>query len=234
MILIRSAAIFTHMSTIGFIGLGTMGRHMARNLLKGGQRLVFYARRPEVASEFEQAGATRALTPAEVARRSDIVITIVSADPQVREVVLGPDGILASAQAGKVLLEMSTIAPSTAREVGAELAKRGMQMLDAPVSGGPAGAEAGTLTIMVGGEASLFEACRPVLACMGKRFFHLGPLGAGQTVKVVNQMLGGGIMALVGEAFALAKAAGADLAARPMGRSGRPSRRRGASRGGSG
>lgn len=202
---------FRAMSKIGFIGLGTMGRHMARNLLRAGHELCFYCRRDDVAEEFVALGGSRAATPALVARASEFVITIVTADAAVREVVLGTNGILEAATPGKRLLEMSTIAPATAREIAVQLAQRGMGMLDAPVSGGPGGAEAASLTIMAGGSEADFAAARPVLACLGKNIFHVGPVGAGQTVKLINQLLGGGIMALIGEAFALARAAGIDL-----------------------
>lgn len=199
------------MSTVGFIGLGTMGRPMARNLLRAGHRLVFYARRPEVAQEFTSAGAVRADTPAAVAKAADLVITIVTADAQVTEVALGPGGVVEGAAPGKLLVDMSTIGPETTRRVGEQLSQAGMSMLDAPVSGGPAGAEKATLAIMVGGQAADFERARPVLEAMGKHMFHVGPLGAGQTIKLVNQLIGAGIMALIGEGLVLAKAAGADL-----------------------
>ncbi|MBI3463770.1 MAG: NAD(P)-dependent oxidoreductase [Planctomycetes bacterium] len=199
------------MSTVGFIGLGTMGRHMARNIMRAGHRLVFYARRAEVVTEFEQAGATRAATPAAVTEASEFVVTIVTADAQVSEVALGAGGIIEAAAAGKTLIEMSTIGPWTARQIGARLSERGMDMIDAPVSGGPWGAEAGTLAIMAGGESDVFERSRGVLSAMGKNIFHVGPLGAGQTVKLINQMIAGGTMALIAEGFVLAKAAGADL-----------------------
>lgn len=202
---------FGAMSKIGFIGLGTMGRHMARNVLRAGHKLHFYCRRDEAAVECAALGGVRQPTPAAVAQSSEFVITIVTADEAVRQVVLGEGGIHQAAAAGKWLLEMSTISPATAREVAAVLARRGMGMLDAPVSGGPAGAEAATLTIMAGGSQTDFEAARPVLACLGKNLFHVGPVGAGQTVKLINQLLGGGIMALIGEAFALARASGVDL-----------------------
>ncbi len=199
------------MSKIGFIGLGTMGRHMARNLLRAGHELYFFSRRADVADEFVALGGLRAATPAMVARASEFVITMVTADAAVREIVLGTGGIFEAAAPGKRLLEMSTIAPATARDIAAVLAQRGMGMLDAPVSGGPAGAEAASLTIMAGGSEPDFAAARAVLACLGKNIFHVGPVGAGQTVKLINQLLGGGIMALIGEAFALARAARIDL-----------------------
>jgi 3-hydroxyisobutyrate dehydrogenase-like beta-hydroxyacid dehydrogenase len=199
------------MSKVGFIGLGTMGRHMARNLIKAGHELVFLARREEVADEFRALGGTQKATPAEVTRAAEFVITIVTADAEVTEVALGPGGILEGAAAGKTYLEMSTIGPWTVREIGRRIQAAGMAMLDAPVSGGPWGAESATLTIMCGGEEADFQRSRPVLEALGQRLFHLGPLGAGQTVKIVNQMMAGGIMALIAEAFVLAKAAGADL-----------------------
>ena len=201
------------MSTIGFIGLGTMGRPMARNLMRAGHRLVVYARRPAVAAEFVAAGARQAASPAEAARDADFIISIVTADAQVTEVALGPGGVIEGAAPGKTFIDMSTIAPDTIRYVGAQDEGGGAcAVLDAPVSGGPAGAEAATLAIMAGGEQADFERCRDVFAAMGKHVFHVGPLGAGQTIKLVNQMIGGGIMALIGEGFVLAKAAGADLA----------------------
>jgi 3-hydroxyisobutyrate dehydrogenase-like beta-hydroxyacid dehydrogenase len=182
-------------------------------VLKAGHELVFYARRPEVAAEFTKAGGMQAATPAEVTRQADFVITIVTADAEVSEVGLGRDGIVAAAAPGKTLIEMSTIGPWTIRRIGAELAGRGMETLDAPVSGGPWGAEAGTLSIMAGGERSTFERARPVLEAMGdkQKIFHVGPLGSGQVVKLINQMLGGAFMTLVGEALVLGKAAGVDL-----------------------
>jgi 2-hydroxy-3-oxopropionate reductase len=199
------------MATVGLIGLGTMGRPMARNLLKAGHRLHVFARRPEAAAEAIAAGAVAEASPADVARAVDFVVTIVTADAQVEEVILGEGGVLQAAAAGKTLIEMSTIGPWTARKIAASLAQRGMAMLDAPVSGGPWGAESATLTIMAGGDPATFEKSRPVLSALGQRIFHLGPLGAGQTVKLVNQMVAGAIMVATAEGYLLAKAAGADL-----------------------
>jgi 3-hydroxyisobutyrate dehydrogenase-like beta-hydroxyacid dehydrogenase len=199
------------MTHVGFIGLGTMGRHMAKNLLKAGFPLTFFARRDEVAREFIDAGARRAASPADVARAAEITITIVTADAQVREVVGGPGGLVEGISAGKLVVDMSTIGPSTVRDVGALLAAKGARLLDAPVSGGPWGAEAGSLAIMVGGEAADYERATPLFRAMGKHLFHCGALGAGQIVKLVNQMIGGGIMTLVAEGMVLAKKAGANM-----------------------
>src|SRR5690242_2092037 len=152
------------MSTIGFIGLGTMGRPMARNLLRAGHRLVVYARRPEAAAEFVAAGARKVDSPARVAAEAEFIITIVTADAQVTEVALGPSGVIEGAAPGKILIDMSTIAPDTIRRIGARLSQAGLAVLDAPVSGGPAGAQAATLAIMAGGERADFDRCRDVFA----------------------------------------------------------------------
>lgn len=200
------------MSSVGFVGLGTMGAPMAHNLLKAGHELVFFTRRDTVAAEFTSAGARRVASPAEVARQAEFIITIVTADAEVREVALGTSGVIAGAAPRKMLIDMSTIGPDTAREVSSHLREAGMCMLDAPVSGGPWGAKAGTLTIMVGGERADFERAMSVLQAMGEKIFHIGPSGAGQTAKLVNQMIAGSMMTLIGEGFALARAAGIDLA----------------------
>lgn len=199
------------MSIVGFVGLGTMGRPMAKNLIKAGHQLVFYARRPEVVTEFTALGAKQAATAAEVTKAAEFVVTIVTADPQLAEIALGAEGILAGAAKGKMLIDMSTVSAQTEQQIAGRLAERGMAMLDAPVSGGPWGAEAGTLTIMVGGTAQDYSRAQPVLDAMGKKIFHLGAIGAGQTVKLINQMVGGGIMTLIAEGFVLGKAAGVNL-----------------------
>jgi 2-hydroxy-3-oxopropionate reductase len=197
--------------TIGFVGLGTMGRPMARNLIKAGFPLVFFARRAEVADEFAALGARRAGTIRELTEAAAIVITIVTADAQLKEVVWGSQGMSGAAASGKLLIDMSTVSPATARQVAEQLAPRGMAFVDAPVSGGPWGAQSATLAIMAGGSADDFGRCRGVFEALGKHIFHVGPVGAGQTVKLVNQMVAGGIMTLLGEAFVVAKAAGVDL-----------------------
>ena len=199
------------MARIGFIGLGTMGAPMAHNLLAAGHELYFFARRAEVINEFREAGATACSTCAEVAQSSDVVFTIVTADEQVEQVVLGPNGVIAGGDAGTLLIEMSTISPNTACNIASQLATASMSMLDAPVSGGPSGARKGTLTILIGGDAADVERAHGLLQTLGMSIIHVGPVGAGQTTKLVNQLLAGGVMALIGEAMAIAKAAGLDL-----------------------
>ena len=201
------------MHHVGFIGLGTMGHHMAHNLLRAGHELTIYSRRPEVAEPFARDGAHVAASPAELARRADVIITIVSADDDVQQLALGDgqtEGLIAAAAPDKMLIDMSTISPHTARRVAEHLAEHGMAFLDAPVSGGPSGAEHGTLSIMVGGAKEHFDRAAELLNVLGKNIFHLGPVGAGQTVKLVNQLIGAGIMTLIGEGLVLAKAAGVD------------------------
>ena len=199
------------MSTVGFIGLGTMGRPMARNLLTAGHELVIFARDAKVVEEFQQLGAVRATSPADLARQSEFIVTIVSDDDAVRQIALDRDGIVEGACEKVMLIEMSTISPQLVRQIGAALRERGMSMIDAPVSGGPSGAKSGKLSIMAGGSAADFDRAGPILAVLGEHIFHVGSLAAGQTVKLANQLIGGAIMVLTGEAMALAKAGGVDL-----------------------
>lgn len=173
---------------VGFIGLGIMGLPMAKNILKAGHEVTAYNRSEGPRADARAAGATLAASSAEAARTADVVITIVTDSPDVEQVCLGPNGVIEGARAGTVVVDMSTISPEVTKRVGAKLAERGVQMLDAPVSGGDTGAIAGTLSIMAGGEASALETARPVLEAMGKRIVHCGPLGAGQTVKLCNQI----------------------------------------------
>lgn len=202
------------MQRVGFIGIGVMGRPMCLNLLKAGFPLTVYSRRPESADGVMAAGAARADSPQAVAEVSDVVITMVTNSPDVEAVVLGPEGALAGAHDGLILADMSTIAPAVARKVAEAAAAKGVPMLDAPVSGGSQGAEAGTLTIMVGGDRGVFERIRPVFEAMGRQenILHVGPSGAGQTVKLINQHLCGVIAAADAEAFVLGVKAGADVA----------------------
>ena len=199
------------MSKIGFIGLGTMGCPMAINLMQAGHDLFFFARREDVVDQFQKLGAVACPSCAKVAEAADVIVTMVTADAEVEQVVLAEDGIIAGADTGKLLIDMSTVSPATVRRIGELLSEPGMSMLDAPVSGGPSGAKKGSLSIMVGGDARDFQKAQPILEILGKKIFHLGPLGSGQTAKLVNQMMAGGIMTLIGEAMSVAKAAGLDL-----------------------
>ncbi|MGE5152941.1 MAG: 2-hydroxy-3-oxopropionate reductase [Bdellovibrio bacteriovorus] len=197
---------------VGFIGLGIMGRPMALNLRKAGHDLAVYARRPEVMESLESAGAEVCQSPAELATRSDIVFTMVSETPDVEEVLFGPGGVIEGAREGAVVVDMSTIAPSATRDMGRRLAALGVAMLDAPVSGGEQGAIAGTLSIMVGGEAAVFERVRPLFEVLGKNIVHVGEAGAGQVCKACNQVVVGATIAGVAEAILLARASGVDPA----------------------
>jgi 3-hydroxyisobutyrate dehydrogenase len=196
------------MATIGFIGLGNMGAPMAANLLKAGHRVTGF---DLVAGSFKamtERGGRAAATAPEAAAAGEIVITMLPAGPQVRQVYLGPDGVIARAQKGALLIDCSTIDVETARAVAAAAAESGLQMLDAPVSGGVIGAEAATLTFMVGGEAAAFARGEPVLKQMGRNIIHAGPSGAGQTAKICNNMMLAVSMIGVCEGFALAEKLG--------------------------
>lgn len=198
--------------TIGFIGLGLMGKPMAHNLRKRGFPLVVHSRSPAPVDELVGAGATRADSPAAVARQATRIITMLPDSPDVERVVEGPNGILTAVQPGTILVDSSSISPVVARRLAAAAAARGAVMLDAPVSGGEIGAIEGTLSIMVGGDATAFETVRPILEAMGHpdRIIRIGDSGAGQICKVCNQMVIGGTLAAVSEAFALARKAGVD------------------------
>ncbi|MFA7248898.1 MAG: NAD(P)-dependent oxidoreductase [Dehalococcoidia bacterium] len=177
---------------VGFIGLGIMGLPMTANLLKAGYRVIGWNRSPARLDEAVQGGAERGASPADVAARSDVTIVCVTATVDVEAVVLGvpgTPGAIEGARPGTVLVDMSSISPQVTREIAARLRARGVEMLDAPVSGGQVGAVNGTLSIMVGGDAAALERVRPVLEAMGQRITHCGPSGAGQTVKVCNQIV---------------------------------------------
>jgi len=195
---------------IGFIGLGIMGRPMAQNLLKAGFQLTVYNRTKSPSELLVQSGATSASSPKEAAERSDLLITMVTDSEAVKEVVLGRGGVIEGAHDGLVLVDMSTISPSVTRGVSAALSAKGVRMLDAPVSGGDSGAREGTLTIMVGGDASVFEECKPVLQVLGKKVVRMGPTGAGQLTKLANQILVACNMVGVCECLNFAKRAGLD------------------------
>jgi len=200
--------------TVGFIGLGVMGRPMAKNLLKAGVPLVVHSRSQGPVDDVVAAGAARASSPAEVARRATRVITMLPDSPDVAAAMEGPNGVFTALQRGSIVIDMSTIAPATARRLAARAAALGATMLDAPVSGGEIGAINGTLSIMVGGDAQAFAEVKPLLEAMGnaERIILIGESGAGQLCKVCNQMVIGGALAVVSEAFALARKAGVDPA----------------------
>lgn len=173
---------------IGFIGLGVMGRPMASHLMKRGHRLNVYARRPEAAADLIAGGAVMYDTPSELAAHSEVVITMVTATGDVEEVLIGDRGVAEGARAGSVVIDMSTISPEATRRIASTLQHHEIHMLDAPVTGGPAGAANATLTIMVGGDAGILERVRPVLECLGSKIVHVGPTGAGQIAKACNQL----------------------------------------------
>jgi 2-hydroxy-3-oxopropionate reductase len=195
---------------LGFIGLGVMGRPMARRLLEAGHDVSVWARRPEVATPLQAAGATLRANPAEVARNSDVVFTIVTHGRDVETVVFGDQGLAAGFFADSILVDMSTLAPALACDVAGRLASLGVHMLDAPVSGGGVGAEAGTLAIMVGGAAAVLERVRPLFAVLGKTLVHIGGNGSGQVAKACNQMIMVAAIQAAAEAMRLAAAAGVD------------------------
>lgn len=197
------------MSTIGFIGLGIMGKPMAKNLLAGGLSLVVYDVVSAAVDEVVAAGAAKGTSPKDVAEKSDIAVTMLPNSPHVREVVCGKNGILEGTKKGQIVVDMSSIAPLASRELGAMLAEKGAEMLDAPVSGGQEKAEKGTLAIMVGGSEASYEKVKDILALMGKSTL-VGELGAGQTTKLVNQTIVAINIAAVAEGMAFAKKAGVD------------------------
>jgi 4-hydroxybutyrate dehydrogenase/sulfolactaldehyde 3-reductase len=174
---------------VGFIGLGTMGGPMAQNVLRKGHRLVVADVHPGAVATLTALGATAAATPKDVAAVSEIVITMLPDAPDVQRVALGADGIVAGIRAGSIYIDMSTIDPATTRTVGAAIAAKGAAMIDSPVGKTADAAVSGTLTLMVGGDAQVVARCRPVLDCMGTDFFHCGALGAGQTMKLLNNLL---------------------------------------------
>ena len=200
--------------TIGFIGLGVMGKPMAKNLIKAGFSLVVHNRSRAAVDEVVGAGAKAGTSPADVARQSTIVITMVPDTPDVEAVIAGPDGVLTTLQRGATVVDMSSISPTATQRLAKQIADRGGAMLDAPVSGGEIGAINAQLSIMVGGDAAAFQRALPVLQAMGnkERIVHIGPSGAGQVCKICNQIAIGGALAGVSEAFALAKKAGVDAA----------------------
>ncbi len=200
------------MTTIAFIGLGHMGLPMARNLLKAGFALRVFDLLQSAVDSLAAEGATPAASAAEAVAGAGVVVSMLPASRHVEGLYLGESGLMAQISPGSLVLECSTIAPESARKVHAAASARGIAMLDAPVSGGTAGAAAGTLTFMVGGDAAVLERARPVLSAMGKNLFHAGPDGAGQVAKVCNNQLLAVQMIGTAEALALGVANGLDAA----------------------
>lgn len=196
---------------VGFIGLGMMGKPMARNLLKAGLELTVYDIIDEPVEELIAVGAKRGSSPAKVAEQSNIIIMILPTSSDVEEVVMGPQGVLCGLKAGSVLIDMSTIDPNTTLKVGAAISTKGGKMLDAPVSRGQPAAIAGTLSIMVGGDAEVLEECRPILQALGSDIFHCGRLGTGEVVKLVNNVMIGIFVPAISEALVFGLKAGAKL-----------------------
>lgn len=198
------------MANIGFIGLGIMGKPMAKNLLKAGHTLTVHDVNREAVKEVAAAGAKEASSSAEVARGVDIVITMLPNSPEVKQVVLGPGGVLEGARPGLLVIDMSSIAPLASQEVAAACKAKGVEMLDAPVSGGQPKAIDGTLSIMVGGDKAVFDRVKDILGTMGKSVVHVGPIGSGNTTKLANQIVVGLNIIAMSEALVLATKAGVD------------------------
>ena len=195
-------------ASIGFIGLGIMGRPMARRLLEAGHELIVFNRSHTAMAELAGLGAATADTPARVAGGAPVVITMLPGTPEVSQVLTGQDGVLNGARPGTLLIDMSTISPAAACRLAAQARERGLRMLDAPVSGGDVGARQGTLSIMVGGAAEDFEAAAPIFAALGKTITHVGGAGAGQVVKACNQIVVALTIEAVAEALILGSKAG--------------------------
>jgi 3-hydroxyisobutyrate dehydrogenase len=196
---------------VGIIGLGIMGMPMARNLMKAGFQVTAYNRTAAKVDILVAEGAVKADTPREVAAKNPVIITMVSDTPDVESVILGANGVIEGINPDAVIIDMSTISPQATRKIAARLREKKAHMLDAPVSGGEGGAIAGTLSIMVGGDAPILERCRPVLAAMGKTITYIGANGMGQTTKLMNQILVAGNLNAVCEALVFAQKQGVDV-----------------------
>ncbi|MGH3588529.1 MAG: NAD(P)-dependent oxidoreductase, partial [Pseudonocardia sp.] len=201
------------MTSIGFVGLGIMGLPMAANLAAAGFEVTGYNRSKAKADLLAERGGHAAGSVAEAVRGADVVVTMLPDSPDVREVLLGEDGVFAHARPGALVIDASTIRPDVARELAAAGAERGFRVVDAPVSGGEQGAIEGTLSIMVGGAVEDVAAARPVLDAVGATIVHVGPAGAGQTVKAANQLIVAGNIELVAEALVFLEAHGVDTEA---------------------
>jgi 2-hydroxy-3-oxopropionate reductase len=198
------------MEKIGFVGLGIMGKPMAMNLIKAGYKLTVYDIRPEPVKEVVAAGAKEGTSSKNVAAQSEVVITMLPNSPDVKKAVLGADGVLEGAQKGMILVDMSSIAPLVSKEVAAEALKKGVEMLDAPVSGGEPKAKDGTLSIMVGGKKEVFGQVEEILKVMGASAVLVGDIGSGNTTKLANQIIVALNIAAMSEAMVLATKAGVD------------------------
>lgn len=196
---------------VAFIGLGTMGAHMAKNILKAGFDLTVYNRTRERELPLAELGAKRAATPAEAAAEADIIIVCLSDTPDVEAVVLGKDGVIEGAKPGSLVVDMSTISPVATKAMAETLAEKGIKMLDAPVSGGSEGAQKATLAVMIGGDEDQVQRAMPVLEAMGKTITHVGPNGAGQLTKVINQIVISSVYMGVAEGVVLGLKAGLDV-----------------------
>ncbi|MGE5241355.1 MAG: NAD(P)-dependent oxidoreductase [Bacteroidota bacterium] len=195
---------------LGFIGLGNMGSEMARHLLAAGHSISTFARGERSRAHASRLGLSLGASPAAVAQASEVLFTMVTAGSDVESVALGPDGIVHGAAPGSIFVDMSTISPAIARDVARRLGERGIAMLDAPVSGGVAGAKAASLAFFVGGDKPVFERAKPLLECMGKTIFHMGPLGTGQVTKLANQICQLACLQGAAEALLFAREQGAD------------------------
>jgi len=196
---------------VGFIGLGIMGRPMAEHILRSGHRLTVFNRTPDKCAPLVAQGASPADSPAALASTCDIIITMLPDTPDVEAVLFGATGVWQELTPGKVIIDMSTISPAATINFANRLAEKNCEMLDAPVSGGQSGAQAATLTIMVGGKPEIFENCKPLFEAMGKNVFHLGPIGSGQKTKLVNQVICALNIVAMSEGLHLAKLAELDV-----------------------
>jgi len=193
---------------IGFVGTGAMGAPMAQNLRKAGYSLVVYDLKDEAMEGLAKAGAEKVFSARELASRSSVVITMLPASPDVEAAVLGPEGVIEGAKTGDIVIDMSSSYPTSTKMICEQLAVKGIRMLDAPVSGGTKGAREGTLAIMVGGEEKDYEKCRPILEAMGQNIYYLGKIGAGHTVKALNNLCSACSMVITSEALIVAKKLG--------------------------
>ncbi len=198
------------MKKIGFIGIGIMGKPMAKNLIDAGYKLITYDIVEKALDEIVAYGAERGTSPKDVTENSEIILTMLPNSPQVKEVVLGEKGVIEGVRKGQILVDMSSIAPLASQEIAKELEKKGVEVLDAPVSGGEEKAKSGTLAFMVGGKKEVFEKCKDILDVMGGSVTLVGDIGAGQTTKLANQVIVALNIAAVAEAMVLGKKAGVD------------------------